>query len=249
MNEGDKDSAAADITRNDHQIDSLVNVQLRGEGASGSENSCKAIEDSSECATEPPKVLTYDSGSSYCNTLTFFGRETQSNTNILTAIQFVQEPSGRDSFETELKSQVVNNENEETSCDWQSLIDNNSDLFVFNSPNDVASSNGPLRKSQHEEANVSASLLARFPTDQAYGQSSLHVDSCSYNDSLENIEHSTQPTGAAEPRQIDETTKNMEISSVNEFLSGDSRENPKIEVRTYKYLLLTFLAVKHLYVH
>ncbi|CAO2838445.1 unnamed protein product [Amaranthus hypochondriacus] len=194
VNEGDKDSAAADITRNDHQIDSLVNVQLRGEGASGSENSCKAIEDSSECATEPPK-----------------------------------EPSGRDSFETELKSQVVNNENEETSCDWQSLIDNNSDLFVFNSPNDVASSNGPLRKSQHEEANVSASLLARFPTDQAYGQSSLHVDSCSYNDSLENIEHSTQPTGAAEPRQIDETTKNMEISSVNEFLSGDSRENPKIE--------------------
>ena len=57
MNEGDKDSAAAEITRNDHQFDSLVNVQLRGEGASGSESSCKAIEDSSECATEPPKVL------------------------------------------------------------------------------------------------------------------------------------------------------------------------------------------------
>ena len=125
----------------------------------------------------------------------------------------------------------MNNENEETSCDWQSLIDKNSDLFVFNSPNDVASSNGPLRKSQQEEANVSASLLARFPTDQAYGQSSLHVESCSYNDSLEIIEHSTQPTGAAEPRQTDETTKNMEISSVNEFLSGDSRENAKIEVR------------------
>lgn len=223
LDEGDTGSIAKEVTNAEppeHQTDSMENEQVTGEAASGGESSAKPLEDGSECAEELPRVLIHDSGSPRCKTVASSGTETICEPSTSAAfVQYVGKPSIQGSFGTELNSQEMNHDNEEASGDWQSLIANSSDLFIFDSPNDVATSKGSLRKSQ-DETNVYASLLSRFPADDAYGMlNSRPVGSSSYNEV--HIEHSTQPTEAIELKQMDQPSENPEISSANEFFPGE----------------------------
>lgn len=236
---GNKDPIAEEDTSAEHQSDGLPDVQVRGEEGSGSEGSAKPLEDTSDCATELPRELKYDSGSPRCKAVTSSSSDTRCETNTSTAlIQFVQESSIQGSFQTELNSQEVKDGNEEEACDWQSLISGSSDLFIFDSPNVTETSKGSLQKSQQqEETNVFASLLARFPTEQAYHlQNSLQLGSTGCNEALETAQHSTQPTEETELQQTDQPSENLEITSVNEFFPTDSGEKPGKQVRKL-YLL------------
>ncbi|XP_021716961.1 protein tesmin/TSO1-like CXC 2 isoform X1 [Chenopodium quinoa] len=219
--EGNKDSITEEDGSTEHHPESLPNVQIRGEGGEGS---AKPLEDASDCATELPRELKYDSGSPrHCKAVNSCGNETGCEPNTSAAlIQFIQEPSVRGTFDTESNAKETNHDNEEEGCDWQSLISGSSDLFIFDSPNVTETSKGSLQKSQEEETNVFASLLARFPSEQAYDlQTSLQVGSASCLEAHETREQSTQPTEATELNQIDQPSENLESASVNEFFSGE----------------------------
>lgn len=220
---GNKDSVAKEVVSSGHLSDSLEIVQVRGETASGSEDSAKPLEENTDCAKELPRVLKYDIGSPRCKTaVTSSGNETNCEPDASAAlVQYVQEPSVRGSFGTELNSQVMNHDNEET-CDWQSLISGSSDLFIFDSPN-IATSKESVQKSEEKETNVFTSLLSRFPHDEAFSmQTTLHDGSSNCNEAYESIENSTQPTEAPELKQMEQPPETLEISSVNELLCGDS---------------------------
>lgn len=210
--EGNKDTVSKEDTRVDHQSDSLADGQVRGEGGSGSEGSAKPPEEVSDCATELPRELKYDSGSP-CKTVTSSGNETRCEADTSAAlVQYVQEPSIRASLGKEVNDQETRHDNEEAACDWQSLISVSSDLFIFDSPNVIETSKGSLRKSLEVETNVFTSLLSRFPSEQAYDLQN------------ETTELSTQPTEATELKEIDQPSENLDISCVNEFFAGDSVE-------------------------
>lgn len=203
---------------------------VSAEGCSGGEGSAKPLKASSECAPEPQAVLTADNGS-HCMSkpASSSGNDTlcEADTS-LAIVPFIQDPSARSSFDTELN---MNNDNEEVGCDWQSLIACSSDLFIFDSPDVIAPSKGSLQKSQEEETNVFDSLLSRFPSNQAYDMQHLvPVNSIKYDEIHEIVQHSTQPTVETEMQQIDQVSENHDFST-NEFLSGESGPEPGKEVR------------------
>ncbi|KAL2922647.1 CRC domain-containing protein TSO1 [Bienertia sinuspersici] len=220
--EEENDVSIAKEVTNAGQREIMGIEQDRGEAVSGNESSAKPLEDASEREEELPRVLKYDSGSPCRMTVTSSCMETNCEPDTSAAlVQLLEEPSVKGSFGTKSNSQDMSCDNEEAT-DWQSLVSGSSDLLMFDSPKDVPTSKGSLKKSQEEETNVYASLMSRFPAGHTNGLlNSLPVGSSGCNEAYETVEHSTQTTEATELKHVSE---NMDISSVDEFFLGDSGE-------------------------
>ncbi|KAL9240824.1 hypothetical protein vseg_015001 [Gypsophila vaccaria] len=176
--------------------------------------------------TELPRVLTYDSGSpDYRKAAS--SSVTDEAVSSMAIVPFVQDPSVRGSFGTEINSQEINHDNEETSCDWESLIACNNNLFVFDSPNGAETLKGPFRKSLEEETNVYASLLSRFTSDEANNvKSSCHATLGTCNEAHDIACQSTQPTEAGELNHFDQPPEDLRNSNVNEYFSVEIGDKP-----------------------
>ncbi|KAJ8426323.1 hypothetical protein Cgig2_009359 [Carnegiea gigantea] len=224
---GNKDSQAGEALSADHQPDHLANEQVGNEGVSGSEGTVEPPCNVAESPAELQRMLKYDSGSPDHKIAASCGIEQNCEAEAPRAlVPFVQEPSLGGSFGAKLNSQERDHDNEEASCDWQSLISGTTDLFIFDSPNDAATLKGPFQKSLEEETSVFGSLLSRFPRDDGINmQTSHHAGPVGYNEAHETMNQSALPSETSDLKQTDHLPENVPISSLNGCLSGDSGEN------------------------
>ncbi|KAK9725507.1 hypothetical protein RND81_05G149000 [Saponaria officinalis] len=215
--EGNKNPEAVAGIDTDQQPNSSTNAEVGGDNGS-TEPLCEV--------SELPRVLTYDSGSP--NYRTAASSSVACVPDSSTAIvPFVQDPSISGTFGTEINTQEINHDNDETSCDWESLISGNNNLFVFDSPNDAETLKGPFRKSLEEETNVYASLLSRFTSDEANDvKSSCHATVGSCNEAHDIACQSTQPTETSELKHFDQPPEDLRISSVNGYFSVEIGDKP-----------------------
>jgi len=210
----------------------LANEQVRTEGVHGSETAAEPLCNVAECPAELQGILKYDSGSPDHKTATPCGIEQNCEPEASRAlVPVVQEPSVGSSFGVKLNTQERDHDDEEAACDWQSLISGTTDLFIFDSPNDATSLKGPFQKSLAEETSVFASLLSRFPPDDANEmQNSHHAGPVSYNEAHEAMNQSALPSETSELKQMHHLPDNLPISSHNGCLSGDCGEKSGNEV-------------------
>ncbi|XP_074307191.1 protein tesmin/TSO1-like CXC 2 [Silene latifolia] len=214
--EGNKPSEAERETSPDQQPNNSTSAEAVGEGVPCNESSTEPL-----CGLSDPRPLTYD-----CGSPDYRKAGSSIMTSSMALVPFVPGPSTRGSFGAEIKSPEVNHDNEETGCDWESLISCSTNLFVFDSPNDTETRKGPFRKSLEEETNVYASLLSRFQSDDANGvQASCQATSASYNEVHETMGLSTQPT-ENELQQFDQPPEDLVITNVNEYFAGETGEKP-----------------------
>ncbi|GAB4851050.1 hypothetical protein Ancab_030348 [Ancistrocladus abbreviatus] len=187
-----KDGGTEGATNTARQPENAAGQAAQSAGISSSEGSIEP-----QLEIELPRALKYHSGSPDCSTVVPSGSETNCEPGTSALVPFVEEPFRRCSFGAELNSQGTEENKEGTSCDWESLISDATDLLVFDSPNDAASLKGSFQKQLDSEGGFFTSLLPRFPQDDTSDQqSAYHLGSDQLSQSTEGcgLEQIHQPT-------------------------------------------------------
>lgn len=149
----------------------------------------------SKFAIELPQALKYDCGSPGCDSNPCNIESncmTEMASTSVSVVQFVQEASENGASEADVRLQrtcQMEQKNEVTGCEWESLISDAADLLIFNLPNDSEDFKGLMQKSLDSGGRY-ASVTPRYIN----GQPIMEMIDPVGTDHQNGMEHqSTQP--------------------------------------------------------
>ncbi|GMH08459.1 hypothetical protein Nepgr_010299 [Nepenthes gracilis] len=224
-NDGDTDGGNEGVTNASQQPENSTSQEVQGSGLS-----LEPLCDVSKLAIELPTAMKYECGSPDTKKDVPSSSETNCELGTSGLVPFIKEPSRRGSFGAQLNSQEMEENKDGISCDWESLISDATDLFVFDSPNDSESLKELTQRTLDEEKSFFASLLSRFPQDDVNNQRNPYPPgSTNSDDRQETKDQFNQPAEVNVQKLIGLAQDNLPSTSMNDFFTDDLNEKSENE--------------------
>ncbi|XP_050372307.1 protein tesmin/TSO1-like CXC 2 [Argentina anserina] len=221
LESGDKASAsedAAQLYNNSSKVqEDYVSVIPVGDA------SVEPPNEHSKFVIELPRNLKYDCGSPDCNTSRcgIIKEDLDSELVELSAsvAQYVQETSDKGSSDDEARHQMTcqgEQRKEGTGCDWESLISNAADIFIFDSPSSTEAFKELMNHSLDPMTRFSTSIMPYLPQHISDEQLAQAIDTISSGQQVQIDDHrSSQNEEASELKETEHIPNHVNECMVN----------------------------------